>query len=117
MICDNLSVNEAGHLAFCGHDTLELARQYGTPLYLMDEEQIRRNCRRYLAAMRQYFGQNALPLYASKANCFQRIYEIIKEEGLGVDVVSMGEIYTAAKAGFPLERAYFHSNNKTDEDG
>lgn len=116
MICDNLSVNEAGHLAFCGHDTLELARQYGTPLYLMDEEQIRRNCRRYLAAMRQYFGQNALPLYASKANCFQRIYEIIKEEGLGVDVVSMGEIYTAAKAGFPLERAYFHSNNKTDED-
>ena len=73
MICDNLSVNEAGHLAFCGHDTLELARQYGTPLYLMDEEQIRRNCRRYLAAIRQYSRQNALPPSSSQANCLQRL--------------------------------------------
>lgn len=116
MICDNLSVNAQGHLSFCGHDTLELAREFGTPLYVMDEERIRFNCRRYRQAMRQHLGEDAMPLYASKAASFKRMYEIVKEEGLGVDVVSCGEIYTAAKAGFPLENAYFHSNNKTDED-
>ncbi len=116
MICDNLAVNQKGHLTFCGHDTLALAKQYGTPLYVMDEDRIRENCRRYVQAMKEHFGPEALPLYASKAASFKRIYQIVKEEGLGVDVVSPGEIYTAALAGFPLEKAYFHSNNKTDED-
>ncbi len=57
-----------------------------------------------------------MPLYASKAASFKKMYEIVKEEGMGIDVVSIGEIYTALKAGFDLENAYFHSNNKTDED-
>ena len=62
------------------------------------------------------FGENALALYASKAASFKRIYQIVQEEGLGIDVVSCGEIHTAALAGVPLENAYFHSNNKTDGD-
>lgn len=116
MIADNISVNDIGHLSFADIDTVSLANKYGTPLYLMDENRIRRNCRMYLTAMKKYFGGSAKCLYASKACSFKRIYEIMKEEGMWTDVVSSGEIYTAKKAGFPLENAFFHSNNKTDED-
>ena len=116
MLSSNLSVGENGHLYFRGHDTVALAREYGTPLYLLDEVRIRENMRMYRRAFQESFGPAAAPLYASKANCFKRIYEIAKEEGMGIDVVSSGEIYTALQAGFPLERAYFHSNNKTDWD-
>jgi diaminopimelate decarboxylase len=116
MICDNLSVGKNGHLFFAGQDTVELAKQYGTPLYLMDEARIRENCRVYTAAFKKHFGPGARPLYASKANAFKHIYQIMKEEGMGIDVVSSGEIYTALLAGYPLENAYFHSNNKTDDD-
>ncbi len=115
-ICDNLSVNESGHLTFRGVDTVELAKKYGTPLYLMDENKIRENCRVYVNAMRNAFGEDAIPLYASKAASFKQIYRIINEEGMGTDIVSSGELYTAASVGFPLEKAYFHSNNKTDSD-
>ena len=116
MICENLSVNDRGHLAFAGVDTVELCEKYGTPLYLMDENRIRYNMRTYINAMRKYFGENSACLYASKACSFKRLYEIAREEGFGTDVVSSGEVYTALKAGFDLKNAYFHSNNKTDED-
>lgn len=116
MICENLSVNSLGHLTFGGLDTVELSAKYGTPLYLMDENRIRHNCRVYINAMKKYFGENSACLYASKACSFKRLYEIVKEEGLGTDVVSSGEVYTALKAGFDLKNAFFHSNNKTDED-
>ncbi len=116
MICDNLGVNSLGHLTFADVDTVELAEKYGTPLYVMDENRIRHNCRVYIEAMKKYFGENAACLYASKACSFKRLYEIIKEEGFGTDVVSSGEVYTALKAGFDLKNAFFHSNNKTDED-
>ena len=116
MICDNITVGQNGHLYFAGQDTVELARQYGTPLYLMDEDKIRESCRVYTEAFRKHFGENARPLYASKANCFKRIYEIMREENMGIDVVSAGEMYTAIQAGYDLSRAYFHSNNKTDAD-
>ena len=116
MICDNLSVNEKDHLCLDGQDTVLLAEQYGTPLYLLDEDRIRLQCRTYLRAMREAFGEAALPLYASKAASFKQIYRIMQEEGMGIDVVSVGEICTAHAVGFPLERAYFHSNNKTDAD-
>ena len=92
MICDNLTVSPSGHLLFAGQDTVELAKQYGTPLYLMDEDRIRHNCRVYTQAFRKHFGPGARPLYASKANSFKRIYEIMREEGMGIDVVSSGEI-------------------------
>ena len=116
MICDNISVNQAGHLTFGGQDTVTLAERYGTPLYLMDEDKIRENCRKYTVPFKKYFGGNSRPIYASKAASFKKIYKIAAEEGMGCDVVSCGEIYTAAKAGFPLENAFFHSNNKTDGD-
>lgn len=98
------------------HDTVELAREYGTPLYVMDEDRIRERCRTYIHAMREAFGESARPLYASKAASFKQIYRVMKEEGMGVDVVSSGEVYTAHSVGFPMENAYFHSNNKTDAD-
>ncbi len=116
MIYSNLGINAAGHLTFGGQDTAALAEKYGTPLYLMDEARIRRNCRIYTQAFRAHFGDNALPLYAGKAASFKHIYTLVREEGLGIDVVSPGEIQTAFVAGFPLENAYFHGNNKTDAD-
>ncbi len=115
MICDNITKKD-GRLQFAGQDTVELAKKYGTPLYLMDEDKIRENCRMYQRAFQKHFGASSKPLYASKANCFKRIYEIMAEEAMGIDVVSSGEIYTAVKAGYPLSEAYFHGNNKTDED-
>lgn len=116
MICDNITTGQNGHLFFAGQDTVELAKQYGTPLYLLDEDKIRENCRVYTKAFKKHFGPGARPLYASKANAFKHIYQIMREENMGIDVVSSGEIYTALQAGYPLENAYFHSNNKTDED-
>lgn len=113
MLADNIQVRD-GTLYFAGHNTVQLAQKYGTPLYLMDEARIRENCRMYLRAFRRHFGENARPLYASKAASFKRMYEIMRSEGMGVDVVSAGEIHTAALAGFPMEQAYFHGNNKTD---
>ena len=116
LICDNLSVNESDHLCLGGQDTVLLAERYGTPLYLLDEDRIRLQCRTYRKAMTKGFGEKALPLYASKAASFKQIYRIMQEENMGIDVVSVGEICTAHAVGFPLERAYFHSNNKTDAD-
>lgn len=116
LICENLSVNDEGILLFAGQSTVQLAKQYGTPLYLMDEDRVRNRMQTYVKGMHAAFGEYGHVLYASKAASFKRIYEIAKEEGVGVDVVSSGEIATAAKAGFPLEQAYFHSNNKTDWD-
>lgn len=116
LICENLSVNEEGILLFAGQSTVQLAKQYGTPLYLMDEDRIRNRIQTYVKGMRAAFGEYGHVLYASKAASFKRMYEIAADEGIGVDVVSSGEIATAVKAGFPMERAYFHSNNKTDAD-
>lgn len=116
MICENLSRSESGELCFAGMALSPLAKQYGTPLYLYDEERIRERCRTYKSAVDSAFDDCGKVLYASKAASFKRLYEIMKEEEMGIDVVSRGEIYTAIKAGFPLEKAYFHSNNKTDED-
>ncbi len=115
-LCENIRISEKGRLLFAGRDASELIEKHGSPLFIYDEERIRENCRRFKRALSEHFGSSALPLYASKAASFKRIYEIIKEEGFGTDVVSSGEIYTAKLAGFPLERAYFHSNNKTDDD-
>lgn len=95
---------------------VELAEKYGTPLYIMDENKIRSNCRGYREALAGCVCPDSSAIYASKACSFGAIYKIIAEEGLGADVVSAGEIYTAFKAGFPMEKAYFQGNNKTDRD-
>ena len=115
LICENLSV-DGERLLFAGQDTTKLAEQYGTPLYLMDEDRIRNRARTYRDALTECFGDKGHALFASKACSFKRMYAIMAEEGLGVDVVSGGELTTALKAGFPMERVYFHSNNKTDAD-
>lgn len=116
MICDNISVNEKGHLTFAGYDTVDLADKYGTPLYLMDEDKIREHVRAYKTAMAEYFPAGSMPEFASKAFSCKQIYRIMAEEGIDIDVVSPGEIYTAAAAGFPMENSFFHGNNKTDSD-
>ncbi len=116
LISDNLSINADGHLCFAGRDTTELAKKYGTPLYLIDEDRIRDRCRIYKKAMREAFAEDALPFFAGKSLCFKGIYRIMCEEKMGIDVVSSGELYTAVSAGFPAERACFHGNNKTDAD-
>ena len=116
MIYKNLAVNAAGHLTFAGYDTVTLAEEYGTPLMLMDETVIRNRCREYRNAMASCLPEGSMPLYASKALSLKRIYEIMREEQMGVDVVSIGELYTAVQAGFPAENAYFHGNSKTDAD-
>ena len=116
MLHNNLSINAEGHLTLAGVDTVKMAEKYGTPLYLLDEDRVRENCRTYLTAMKEYFGGESGPLLASKALSFKGIYRIAAEEGMRTDLVSIGEMFTAHAAGFPLARAYFHGNNKTDAD-
>ncbi|MBP3895571.1 MAG: diaminopimelate decarboxylase [Mogibacterium sp.] len=116
MLYDNLNVNEKGHLTIGGMDAADLASEHGTPLYVMDEDVLRKNCRTYVNAMHESFGEGSAPLYASKALSFKGIYPIVESEGMCIDVVSPGEIYTALAAGFPPEKMFFHGTNKTDED-
>ncbi len=111
-----LDVNENGGLMIGGCSVCDLAKEYGTPLYIMDEGDIRNNCRIYADAMKKYYEGNGLVLYASKALSCKYMYKIAMEEGLGVDTVSGGEIYTALSAGFPAEKIYFHGNNKTPDE-
>ena len=115
LICENLSVVD-GVLHLAGQSTAALAQQYGTPLYLMDEDRIRNRARVYRDTLQACFGDKGHAIYASKACAFKRMYAIMAEEGLDVDVVSCGEIASAYGAGFPMEHVHFHSNNKTDAD-
>lgn len=98
-----------------GISTVKLAEEYGTPLYVMDEQLIRDNCRRYYESFRANEGSNRVA-YAGKAFLTIAMCQIIAEEGLCLDVVSGGELYTAYKADFPMEKIYFHGNNKTVEE-
>ena len=116
MLHTNYGVNEAGHLTLAGQDTVALADAYGTPLMLMDEARVRMRMREYTRTMKEVFVPGSMPLFASKALSCKEMYRIARSEGMGIDVVSAGELYTAASVGFPMERAYFHGNNKTDED-
>lgn len=115
-IHSNVTIGENGNLHFAGMDTVALAKQYGTPAILIDEERIRSRCREYKNAMKTYFGGNSMPLFASKSLSFKGIYRIMAEENMGTDIVSSGELFTAVAAGFPMERGFFHGNNKTDAD-
>lgn len=116
MLYDNLAVNEQGHLTVGGLDTVALAEEFGAPLYVLDEDKLRENCRTYVQALRENMPEGSYPLFAGKALCFKGLYPVLNEEGMGADVVSPGEIYTALAGGFPAEKLYFHGNNKTDED-
>jgi diaminopimelate decarboxylase len=102
-------------LNIAGVSAEALAKEYGTPLYVMDEQLIRDNCRRFHKAFNADINKNKVA-YAGKAFLTIAMCEIIKGEGLYLDVVSGGELYTAYKAGFPLEKLYFHGNNKTNDE-
>ena len=116
MLHDNVNVNEKGHLTFGGLDIVDLAKNYSTPLMLLDVNKIKNKMRIYKNAMKKHFSSASFPCYASKALSITEIYRIAKQEGIGIDVVSSGEIYTAKNAGFDLSKAFFHGNNKTDFD-
>ena len=109
----NLEINSNNHLVIGGCDATELAKEYGTPLYVMDEIQLRSNMRSYKNAIDTYYNGKGMALYASKALSAIGMYKIVAEEGLGVDVVSGGELYTALKAGFNPQNICFHGNNKS----
>ncbi|TCP59539.1 diaminopimelate decarboxylase [Tumebacillus sp. BK434] len=104
-------INEQGHLEIGGVDSTELVKTYGTPLYVYDEAMMRETIRAYKRAFEQS-GLRFEVAYASKAFCTLAMCRIIDEEGLALDVVSSGELYTALQAGFPAERIHFHGNNK-----
>ncbi len=109
----DLQINKNNHLEIGGMDACKLAEEYGTPLYVMDEDKIRSNMRVYKNAIDTYYDGKGLALYASKALSTKYMYALASQEGLGVDVVSGGELYTALKAGFDPSKIYFHGNNKS----
>ncbi len=111
---ETLKINEKGHLELGGADCVELAKRFGTPLYLFDEAYIRKMMRVYRDTLAEKYEGKGMVLYASKAFSCQAIYRIADEENIGIDVVSGGELYTALKAGFPAEKIYMHGNNKLD---
>jgi len=108
-------INRHGRLEIGGVDTADLAERFGTPLYVVDEALVRQRCREFMDA----FRASGVPFevsYASKAFCVKAIVRVVEEEGLALDVVSDGELYTALEAGFPARRIHFHGNNKTPDE-
>jgi len=103
------------HLQFEGCDTVALAKEYGTPLYVVSERMIRERLREIRSAFLDRYP-NTAALYASKALQTLDICRIVASEGIGLDVVSGGELYAAKKAGFPMENVWFHGNSKTDDE-
>ncbi|MGB2693937.1 MAG: diaminopimelate decarboxylase [Dehalococcoidia bacterium] len=104
-----------GHLSLGECDAVELAREFGTPLYIFDEEELRSTAREYREAFASRYAQSAVA-YAAKAYLGRWIASVMAEEGLGLDVVSGGELAVARSAGFPLERVLFHGSNKSAQE-
>lgn len=105
--------NPHGHLEIGGCEVVELVQQFGSPLYILDEQTLRIACQQYRHALQQYYSGESLVLYASKAWSCLAVCAIAGSEGLGIDVVSGGELYTAMEAGIDPARIYFHGNNKS----
>ena len=110
-----MKINEKGILSIGGCDTLKLAKDFNTPLYVIDEELVRQSCRLFRDAFSKS-GIDTEVIYASKAFLNIAICKVIEEEGLALDVVSGGELFTAMKANFPICKIYFHGNNKTAQE-
>jgi diaminopimelate decarboxylase len=105
------AVNSAGHLVIGGCDTYDLAKEFGTPLYVFDEGTIRHQCREFIERFSSRYPDMKV-CYAAKAFLSRAMAKLVMEQGMGLDVVSMGEFAIAQSAGFPPERVYFHGNNK-----
>ncbi|WP_020189565.1 diaminopimelate decarboxylase [Kurthia sp. Dielmo] len=109
------TVTSEGHLAIGGVDTVELAKEYGTPAFIYDIALFRERARGFVETFKKE-NVKAQVAYASKAFSAVAIYQVAQQEGLSVDVVSGGELFTALKAGFPTEKIHFHGNNKSVEE-
>jgi len=109
------TINDKGHLEIGGCDVTTLAQEFGTPLYIVDEALVRQRAREYVEAFKAT-GLKFQVAYASKAFSVMAMCAVAEQEGLSLDVVSDGELYTALQAGFPVERIHFHGNNKTPEE-
>ena len=109
---ETLKINRLGHLEIGGADTVDLAKEFGTPLYVFDEAHIRNMMRVYKPLLKKSTTATVLCCMLPKLFSCEAVYAIAREEGIGVDVVSGGEFYTALKAGFPADKAYMHGNNK-----
>ena len=116
MLLGTQKINEAGHLEIGGCDCVGLAEEFGTPLYILDEKYIRENCRRYLNALKEFYGEESRVVYAGKAFLTLGMCKLIEQEGLWLDVSSGGELYTALRADFPPQRILLHGNNKSREE-
>ena len=110
-----LGINETGHLTISGLDTVTLVKKYSTPLYVIDESTFRYNANEYINSLKKYYD-NFLVLYAAKAFACKKILKLANETGLGLDVVSGGELHAAIKSSFNLKNIYFHGNNKSQEE-
>src|SRR6476620_4798813 len=108
-------VNDRGHLEIGGVDTIKIVEEFGTPVYVYDVALIRQRARSFKETFEKY-GINAQVSFASKAFSTVAMVQLAEEEGLSLDVVSGGELYTAIAAGFPMERVHFHGNNKSKEE-
>ena len=108
-------VNEKGHLMIGGCDSVKLAEEFGTPLYVFDEFSLRRKCAEFKAEFSQRYPDTAV-MYASKAFMNKALVSILRDEGLGLDVVSGGEMSIAHSVDFPMDRVYLHGNNKSAEE-
>lgn len=107
-----MRINNAGHLEIGGCDVVDLVQEFGTPLYIFDEEHIRANCRQFRLSFSAVYDRVEV-IYAGKAFLTLAMCRLIEQEGLGLDVVSGGELYTALAARFPADRIFFHGNNKS----
>jgi diaminopimelate decarboxylase len=108
-------IDSHGHLHIGGYDCVELAKKFGTPLYVFDEVTLRSKCQEFKTEFTKRHS-NTLIIYASKAFLNQALATIFKEEGLGLDVVSGGELSVAQSVDFPPEKVFFHGNNKTADE-
>jgi diaminopimelate decarboxylase len=109
------TVNSAGHLEIGGCDAFDLAREYGTPLYVFDEGTLRQQCREFVERFSARYP-DTMVCYASKAFLNRAMAQLVKDAGLGLDVVSIGEFAIARSVDFPSERVYFHGNNKLQDE-
>lgn len=116
MLLEGQGINSSNHLTIGGCDSVELCKKYGTPLYVIDENVVREHCRLYKNAIDESYDGKGLIFFASKALCNLETVRLVRSEGLGVDVVSGGELYTALKAGMEPEKICMHGNNKTEEE-
>jgi diaminopimelate decarboxylase len=110
------ALDDHGRLVVGGCSLSELARTYGTPLYVLDEATLRATCRAYREALAAHYPGPSLALYASKANSSLALSALVASEGLGLDAVSAGELLTALRGGMPAERIVLHGNNKSKEE-